>query len=89
MPAVVVGGPGHTQGLPCVWTDDAAAMGEVIRYLAALGHQRIVRVAGPAEFVHTEVRSQAFTKVACEVGLAQAEIVHADYVESRCRRYYS
>lgn len=83
LPAVVVGGPEHTQGLPCAWTDDAEAMGEVIRYLADLGHRRIVRVAGPAEFMHTEVRSQAFAKVAREVGLTRAEIVHADYVESR------
>lgn len=83
MPAVVIGGPEYTQGLPCAWTDDAAAMSEVVEYLAALGHRRIVRVAGPAEFVHTEMRSRAFTRTAREVGLARAEVVYADYFGSQ------
>ncbi|MEY9213213.1 LacI family DNA-binding transcriptional regulator [Thermobifida halotolerans] len=83
LPAVVIGGPEHTQGLPCAWTDDSNAMGEVVRYLASLGHRRIARVAGPAEFVHTEVRSHAFARVAEEVGLVHAEVIHADYFDSQ------
>ncbi|TDQ52367.1 LacI family DNA-binding transcriptional regulator [Actinorugispora endophytica] len=83
LPAVVIGGPDHTEGTPCVWTDDAAAMSEVVEYLAGLGHRRIARVAGPAEFVHTETRSRAFAGTAKEVGLASAEVVHTDYLSDQ------
>lgn len=83
LPAVVIGGPEYTGGMPCVWTDDAAAMSEVVEHLAGLGHRRIVRVAGPAEFVHTEVRSLAFAATARKVGLSRAEVVYADYFSDR------
>ena len=48
LPAVVIGGPGHHGRLPAVWSDDGSAMAMVVEYLAALGHRRIARVAGPA-----------------------------------------
>lgn len=44
MPAVAVGHPSFTGGLTSVWTDDATAVREAVRYLAALGHRRIARV---------------------------------------------
>ncbi|GLU46243.1 LacI family DNA-binding transcriptional regulator [Nocardiopsis ansamitocini] len=83
LPAVVIGGPEYTDGFSCAWTDDAEAMNEVVEYLAALGHRRITRVAGPAEFVHTEVRSIAFDRTAREVGLDAAEVVYADYTSAK------
>ena len=46
LPAVVVGGPLEGDVVPSVWHDEAAAVAEVVRYLAALGHERIARVAG-------------------------------------------
>ncbi|GAA3749210.1 DNA-binding LacI/PurR family transcriptional regulator [Spinactinospora alkalitolerans] len=79
LPAVVVGGPGGVGPLPCLYSDDDTAMREVVQYLAALGHRRVARVAGPPEFAHTEARSAAFTAAAAEFGLEHAEIVHADY----------
>ena len=79
LPAVVVGGPLGRPDLPSVWTDDAGGMTDAVEYLAALGHRRIARVAGPAEFVHTEVRSQAFQRVAARLGLVEARTAHADY----------
>ncbi|GAA5162175.1 LacI family DNA-binding transcriptional regulator [Amycolatopsis dongchuanensis] len=78
LPAVVLGGPDGVGGLPCVWTDDGVAMTEVLRYLAALGHRRVVRVAGPPEFVHTRTRTNAFEAEAVALGL-DATTVHADY----------
>lgn len=60
LPAVVVGGPGHTGGLACVWSDEAAATLEAVEYLVALGHRRIARVSGLPELLHTAVRSDAF-----------------------------
>ena len=79
LPAVVLGGPGGTGSLPCLYTDDSVAMREVVHYLAALGHRRIVRVAGPEEFVHTRTRTGAFLDAAEQAGLDEAYSVHADY----------
>ncbi|RCV48478.1 LacI family DNA-binding transcriptional regulator [Marinitenerispora sediminis] len=79
LPAVVIGGPDGVGALPCVWSDDAAAVREVVHYLVALGHRRLTRVAGPPEFAHTAARSAAFAEVARELGLERAETVHADY----------
>lgn len=79
LPAVVLGGPDGTGGLPCLYTDDGASVREVVHYLAALGHRRIVRVAGPEDFVHTGDRTRAFQEAARRAGLEEARTVHADY----------
>ncbi|MFC7327426.1 LacI family DNA-binding transcriptional regulator [Marinactinospora rubrisoli] len=79
LPAVVVGGRAGAGHLPCAWSDDAAAVGEAVRYLAALGHRRVARVAGPADLAHTAARSAAFEATARELGLDGGETVHADY----------
>ncbi|WP_226962818.1 hypothetical protein [Streptomyces sp. C8S0] len=52
LPAVAIGPPHASGGLPAVWSDDAASVHEIVRYLATLGHRRIARVAGPAELAH-------------------------------------
>ena len=62
LPAVVIGGPGHHGRLPAVWSDDGSAMAMVVEYLAALGHRRVARVAGPSGLLHTELRSRAFER---------------------------
>jgi DNA-binding LacI/PurR family transcriptional regulator len=43
LPAVVIGGPGDTGRVSQVWSDDAGAMTEAVRYLVALGHRRTAR----------------------------------------------
>ncbi|MEU3821782.1 LacI family DNA-binding transcriptional regulator [Streptomyces sp. NPDC030392] len=79
LPAVVIGPP-HTAGsLPAVWSDDAKSVQEAVRYLLAIGHRRIARVAGPESFAHTAVRDAAFREVCAEAGLPAPEIVHTDY----------
>ncbi|WP_017581861.1 LacI family DNA-binding transcriptional regulator [Nocardiopsis valliformis] len=79
LPAVLLGGPEGAGGLPCLYTDDGVPMREVVHYLAAMGHRRIVRVAGPEDFVHTHSRTEAFRQAAERSGLLQARTVHADY----------
>jgi DNA-binding LacI/PurR family transcriptional regulator len=69
LPAVVVGHPSLAGPFASVWTDDAAAIGEAVRYLAALGHRRIGRVSGPVELGHSVIRTQAFDQVIEELGL--------------------
>lgn len=79
LPAVLIGGPLPGAAQPCVWSDDASAVREVVEYLVALGHRRIARVAGPAHFLHTHARSHAFEECAAELALQGYTIVHSDY----------
>ncbi|WP_437509064.1 LacI family DNA-binding transcriptional regulator [Sorangium sp. So ce1099] len=79
LPAVVIGGPAGKGQLSGVWSDDASAMRAVVDYLAALGHRSIARVAGPAEFLHTAIRTKAFNAAARQRRLDRVVTVHADY----------
>ncbi|KYF59168.1 LacI family transcriptional regulator, partial [Sorangium cellulosum] len=79
LPAVVVGGPTGKGRLSGVWSDDASAMRAVVDYLAALGHRSIARVAGPAEFMHTALRTKAFSAAARQRRIERVQTVHADY----------
>ncbi len=79
LPAVVIGGPGHTGGLANIWSDDAAAVVETVEYLHALGHRRIARVGGEAAFLHTRIRADAFGQVCTRLGLSDATSVTSDY----------
>jgi DNA-binding LacI/PurR family transcriptional regulator len=79
LPAVVVGGPAGTAGMPAVWHAEFEPMRETLQYLYALGHRRVARLAGIPTFRHTVDRDQAFTEVAADLALESAEVVHSDY----------
>ena len=79
LPAVVVGHAATAPGVTSVWIDDGAAVRETLAYLVAMGHRRIARVAGPAHFVHTRERGEAFDACAADLGLPGVECVHTDY----------
>jgi DNA-binding LacI/PurR family transcriptional regulator len=79
LPAVALGFPQEGSTMPCVWSDDGAPMREVVGYLAALGHTRIARVAGPAALVHTVQRDLAFAEAAGQYALTGSTTVHTDY----------
>lgn len=79
LPAVALGYPQPGAKLPCVWSDDGAAISESVGYLSALGHTRIARVAGPRNLVHTAHRDHAFAEAAEAAGLAASTVVHTDY----------
>ena len=78
LPAVVVGGPLDDGRLGSVWHDEQAAVVELVRYLAALGHERIARVAGVEGFVHSATRTDAFEEAARDLGLT-ARVIPTDY----------
>ena len=78
LPAVVVGGPLGDGRLGSVWHDEGAAVVELVRYLAALGHERIARVAGVEGFVHSAMRTDAFADAARDLGLS-ARVIPTDY----------
>ncbi len=78
LPAVVVGGPGDTGGLPFVASDDAGGARQIVQHLVGLGHRRVARVAGPPEFAHTLARTVAFEKALADAG-ASGRVVPTDF----------
>ncbi|MFC4031390.1 LacI family DNA-binding transcriptional regulator [Streptomyces polygonati] len=79
LPGVVMGHASDAPGLPSIWIDDGAAVRETLAYLAAMGHRRIARVAGPERFVHTRERGEVFEACAAELSLPGITCVHTDY----------
>ncbi|RLK46448.1 LacI family DNA-binding transcriptional regulator [Microbacterium telephonicum] len=78
LPAVVVGNPELAPDVTTVWTDDAAAVRESVRYLFTLGHRTIARVSGVASYGHVHIRDVAFhDEVAARGG--QSIISRADF----------
>lgn len=78
LPAVAVGGPLKGRKIPAIWHDEAQSVLEVVRYLAALGHTRVARVAGLDSFLHSRARSNAFRRAARELNLS-ARIGSTDF----------
>ncbi len=74
LPTVALASPEAAGGFTCVWTDDAAAMQGALRYLAALGHRRVARVAGPPALVHVRDRTEAMRSAAAELGMSDADL---------------
>ena len=79
MPAVVIGHPSGAGALPAVWSDEVAVLGEVIEYLAALGHRRIARVAGLPALLHTRIRDEAFVEICAGADVTEHPVAHTDY----------
>ncbi|MCL2803046.1 MAG: LacI family transcriptional regulator [Micrococcales bacterium] len=82
LPAVVVG-PQPDESTVARWTSDAAAMREVVRYLVALGHRDIARVAGTANYLHVQDRSAAMVDEMAALGLAAPTILNTDFSEEQ------
>ncbi|CUH39021.1 HTH-type transcriptional repressor CytR [Jannaschia seosinensis] len=56
-------------GLPCVGTDNVAAMGLAVDHLADLGHRRIAWIGGPPGNVLSAARAEGFTAAMTRRGL--------------------
>lgn len=80
IPAVFVGDPSMTNGFTTVWTDDITATDMAVGHLAALGHRRLVRIAGLVDFSHVVIRDDAFSRAVTRHGIS-GEVVHADFSE--------
>lgn len=85
LPAVVVGDPAYAAGHTAVWSDDAGAALRAVNHLAELGHRRIAHIAGPREFVHTQVRSDAIAEAARRLGIECVSGINTDYTLSAGR----
>ena len=79
LPAIVLAGSRGEHSLPTVWQNEGVAVIGAVRYLAALGHRRIARVAGAEDFVQTANRTGAFLQTMEELGLA-ARVVTTDFM---------
>ncbi|SER14955.1 transcriptional regulator, LacI family [Lentzea xinjiangensis] len=77
LPAVVVGDDPH---LPCVRTDHAGPVAEVLGHLLDLGHRRIARVTGPGALLHTRARTDAMV-ARCAAAGVEPVVVEGDYSE--------
>ncbi|MGN6503574.1 MAG: LacI family DNA-binding transcriptional regulator [Pseudolysinimonas sp.] len=56
-------------GYPLVTGDDAAGIAAAVDHLAALGHRRVLHLAGPQDFTTSLVRARAFAEAADRRGL--------------------
>jgi DNA-binding LacI/PurR family transcriptional regulator len=79
LPAVAVGGPVEGARLPAVWHDDAEPCREIMEYLYALGHRRIVRVAGLPRLLHTTIRDAAYAETTAGLDFESMTTFHSDY----------
>ncbi|MDH6547125.1 DNA-binding LacI/PurR family transcriptional regulator [Streptomyces sp. SAI-041] len=81
LPGVVIGGAPDERhpGLSTVWADDAGAMAAVVDELYALGHRRIVHIAGLPGLAHTERRIRTLRAEAGRRGLTGVKSVTTDY----------
>lgn len=69
IPTVLVNG--SVDGLKChhVYTDEAGGIGQLVDYLAGLGHQRIALLGGNDDITVTTVRDRAFRTALEKAGL--------------------
>ncbi|MEW2043669.1 substrate-binding domain-containing protein, partial [Streptomyces sp. NPDC005534] len=85
LPAVVIGGAPDAPhpGMSTVWADDAGAMAAVVDALYALGHRRIVHIAGLPGLAHTERRIRTLRAEAERRGLPEVRSVTTDYSDAQ------
>lgn len=81
LPAVIVGGPGHTGGVPFFPGGDAEGIRQIVGYLVGLGHRRIDRVAGSHEFAAMQLRTRVFKQALAGAG-ASGRVLTTDFSSS-------
>ncbi|MEU2552675.1 LacI family DNA-binding transcriptional regulator [Streptomyces sp. NPDC013313] len=84
LPAVVIGGAPDVRHprLSTVWADDAGAMASVVDELVALGHRRILHIAGLPGLAHTQRRIATLRAEARRRGLTGVSSVTTDYSDA-------
>jgi LacI family transcriptional regulator, repressor for deo operon, udp, cdd, tsx, nupC, and nupG len=81
LPYLVMCDEAQVDGFAADTVDNAQAMRDCLRFLAAKGHTRIGRVTGPPELVHTAIRDAAFEEFMARGNLA-GELIAGDYSEA-------
>ncbi|MEV5505562.1 LacI family DNA-binding transcriptional regulator [Streptomyces orinoci] len=87
LPAVLIGAPGDPGDLSGavsnLWADDTGAMAAIIGHLHALGHRRIVHIAGLTGLAHTRRRIDSLRSEAQRRGLEETLSVPTDYSDAQ------
>ena len=80
LPAVVIAPScGDHAAAACVCVDDRPGVAAAVEHLVALGHRRIAHVSGPAEFVHSRSRRDAWAGAVRDAGLRPGPAVESDF----------
>ncbi|WP_353648626.1 LacI family DNA-binding transcriptional regulator [Nakamurella sp. A5-74] len=79
LPFVSLNRPPSASSGPAVRLDDRPGVQAAVRALADLGHRRIGHVAGPAEFLHSGARQDAWEQALHDCGLTTGPVVAADF----------
>ena len=79
LPTVVIAPDPLDCPWPVIAVDDRPGIAAAVEHLVALGHRRIAHVAGPAEFVHTRSRHQAWVGALAAAGLDENSSIHSDF----------
>ncbi|HTW09912.1 MAG TPA: LacI family DNA-binding transcriptional regulator [Acidimicrobiales bacterium] len=81
LPAVIVGGPGATRGVPFLPGNDMSGVQVIVEHLVSLGHRRIDRVAGSPSFASTQYRTRVLKQV-LDRAHATGRVVATDYTSA-------
>lgn len=79
-PAVLVNTRGHAGGHSAIHLDNAAGAAAVVGHFAALGHKRLVHIAGPSGNIDAQERSVA-TKAAAKKHGLELTIIEGNFEE--------
>lgn len=82
LPSVVMAQPEFAPGFATISTDNKATMTGAVEYLVSKGHRSIGRISGPLSFLHSRLRSEAFTAAGAANGV-ETNIIEGDYTAER------
>ena len=77
--AVTLNRPDGPSPFPALCADDRPGIGDAVRHLVQLGHERIAHVAGPLAFVHGRSRRDAWADALKAAKLRRGRLVEADF----------
>ncbi|RXZ69388.1 LacI family DNA-binding transcriptional regulator [Agromyces albus] len=78
LPAVALARAEDAPGFSTFTDDNVEIVDRVVAHFAERGHRHLARVTGPAMYVHTQLRDEAFAR-ACEALRIRHERVEADF----------
>lgn len=89
LPAVMLSAEAPPQDapadVPVVYTEDAAAVEELVDLLVDAGHTTIAHVTGPLRYVHAAARRNAFVRTIERHGLTPDHVVEGDFTAASGR----
>ncbi len=79
LPTLLLGAPLPNHEIPALWNEEYGVIVEVVRYLHALGHKQIARVAGMSGFIHTATRTKGFLDATKELKI-KSSVTNTDFM---------